>query len=65
MTHHHRPSYFSEFGQVGDASMQYAVALLGLSVAPAIINALIIIIGELSPVYDSIRHAWVSASLSR
>lgn len=31
--------------QVGDASMQYAVALLGLSVAPAIINALIIVIG--------------------
>lgn len=33
--------------QVGDASMQYAVALLGLSIAPAVINALIIVVGEL------------------
>lgn len=45
--------------------MQYAVALLGLSVAPAIINALIIIIGELSPMYVSIRHAWILALLSQ
>ncbi len=42
------PQSIAEYLQVGDASMQYAVALLGLSVAPAIINALIIIIGELT-----------------
>jgi hypothetical protein len=32
---------------VGDAAMQYSVALLGLSVGPAIINSLIIILGKL------------------
>ena len=31
---------------VGDAAMQYSVAFLGLSVGPAIINSLIIILGK-------------------
>ena len=31
---------------IGDAAMQYAVALLGLAVAPAIINSLIVVVGK-------------------
>jgi hypothetical protein len=41
---------------VGDAAMQYAVALLGLSVAPAIINALIIIVGTISLTFLCVWH---------
>ncbi len=31
---------------LGDAAMQYSIALLGLAVGPAVINSLIVIVGE-------------------
>lgn len=39
---------------LGDAAMQYSIALLGLSVGPAVINSLIVIVG----VYTHFRFLW-------